>query len=247
MSRVRCLALAGGLAWILSAGSAAGGDPATPDPAPTPESVADAAPAEPATADCGENVAARVQAYYDEVRNLSANFRQTTQSVAFGSAAGAGQRAAGTVEFAKPGKMRWTYTEPEPSEVVSDGSTLWVYDPAAKEVQILQVGEAFLSAAAIQFLLGSGKILETFRVAATDCDASPVHLVLSPRKPATYQQLELDVDPASGVITRTLVLDVLGNRTEVAFDGLQINRSLPSDRFVFQVPEGVRELRLDAP
>jgi len=199
----------------------------------------------PAADDCGESVAARVQAYYDDVRNLSANFRQSTQSVAFGSAAGEAQRAAGKVEFAKPGKMRWTYTEPEPSEVVSDGSTLWIYDPAAKEVQILQVGEAFLSAAAIQFLLGSGKILETFDVAATDCDASPVHLVLSPREPATYQRLELDVNPTSGVILRTLVLDVLGNRTEVAFDDLQINGALPPERFVFQVPDGVRELRLD--
>ncbi len=62
-----------------------------------------------------------------------------------------------------------------------------------------------------------------------------------------YLCAELDVDPTSGVIIRTLVLDVLGNRTVVAFDGLQINLSLPPERFVFQVPEGVRELRLDAP
>lgn len=234
------LAFVGALAWILSAGSAAGGDPAPPASAPQPEPSAE-------RVDCGESVAARVQSYYDDVRYLSARFRQTTRSVAFGSAAGEGQPAAGRVEFAKPGKMRWTYTQPEPSEVVSDGSTLWIYDPAAKEVQILEVGEAFLSAAAIQFLLGSGQILETFRVVASDCDASPVHLTLMPRQAASYERLELDVDPASGVITRTVVLDVLGNRTEVVFEDVQINGTAEPGRFVFQVPEGVRELRLDTP
>ncbi|MCP3984386.1 MAG: outer membrane lipoprotein carrier protein LolA [bacterium] len=245
MSRAFCLLLAGALLWIPSAGSAAGGGPIEADPAPG----VPVAPAEPGTGSetCGVAMAGRVQAYYDDVRDLSASFQQTTQSVAFGASAGEGQRASGRVEFAKPGKMRWRYTEPEPSEVVSDGSTLWVYDPAAKEVQILEVGEAFLSAAAIQFLLGSGRILETYSVTATDCDATPVHLVLSPLQPATYQRLELDVDPTRGVITRTLVVDVLGNRTEVIFEDLKINLALEPGRFVFQVPDGVRELRIDTP
>jgi len=143
--------------------------------------------------------------------------------------------------------MRWTYTEPEPSEVVSDGSTLWIFDPRAGEVQVLEVGQAFLSAAAIQFLLGSGRILDTFQVAASGCEGSSVHLFLTPREPASYERLEMDVDSASGVITRTVVLDVLGNRTEIAFAELEINRDPAPERFEFQVPEGVRELRLSPP
>ncbi len=258
MRRSCGLALAGALAWVLAASSAAGGDPAAPPAEPPAETAAPPAapPAETAApptptaeppadgAACAEAAAGRVQSYYDDVQDLAAAFRQTSRSVAFGGAAGPDQLAAGRVEFAKPGKMRWSYTEPEPSEVVSDGSTLWIYDPAAKEVQVLEVGEAFLSAAAIQFLLGSGRILETFSVAARDCAASPLQLVLTPKQPASYERLELHVDPQSGVIARTVVLDLLGNRTEVAFDDLETNRSPPAERFVFQVPEGVRELRL---
>ena len=44
------------------------------------------------------------------------------------------RRRAGAVEFAKPGKMRWSYEAPEPSLVVSDGETLWIYDPTRDEV-----------------------------------------------------------------------------------------------------------------
>lgn len=237
MRRRHLLAVAAFLAGLASGGSAAGGDPETPQPTAEPGSPEG----------CAEGVAARVQAYYDGVRDLRAGFRQSTRSAVFGGASGLEQPAAGTVEFAKPGRMRWIYTEPEPSEVVSDGSTLWIYDPIAREVQVLQVGEAFLSAAAIQFLLGSGRILETFRVAADDCEAASVYLVLTPLQASSYERLEMEVDRDSGVIARTVVLDVLGNRTEVAFDDVAVNQDPEPARFVFQVPEGVRELRLDAP
>ena len=185
-----------------------------------------------------------MQAYYDGVRDLEADFHQTTRSAAFGQASGLDAPAAGRVAFAKPGKMRWVYREPEPSEVVSDGDTLWIYDPRAKEVQVLEVGRAFLSAAAIQFLLGSGRILESFEVQATGCGGSEIGLRLLPREDATYERLELDVEAATGAIHRTRVFDLLGNRTEVTFERVRVNPGLAPSTFRFETPEGVRELRL---
>ena len=68
--------------------------------------------------------------------------QQTTRRVALGDGAGDALAASGEVVFAKPGKMRWTYESPEPSLVVSDGATLWIYDPKAREVQKLPLGDA---------------------------------------------------------------------------------------------------------
>lgn len=224
------------VAWLLAASSAAGGDaPATPTaPAPPPVEAA-----------CGAAVAERVQRFYDGVTDLAGDFSQTTRSAAFGGA-GFDAPSAGRVEFAKPGKMRWSYAEPEPSEVVSDGSTLWIYDPAAKEVQILEVGEAFLSAAALQFMLGEGKILESFDVTARGCDQPRVTLHLLPKEEATYEWLELEVDAKAGAIAVTRVQDILGNLTEVRFEKVRTNQAPPASRFRFETPEGVKELRLPA-
>ncbi len=196
--------------------------------------------------DCAEALAGRVQSHYETVRDLQADFVQNTRSVAF--AGGSGLDAAparGRVHFAKPGRMRWEYREPEPSLVVSDGATLWIHDPVAKEVQVLPVGAGFLSGAAIQFLLGEGKLLGSFRVSARSCDA-PATLVLHPLEPSTYERLELVVDVETGAIRETVVLDLFGNRTEVAFREVETNRDPPGELFRFDPPEGTRVLELPA-
>ncbi len=205
-----------------------------------------AAPAAGADRSCAESVAARVQAHYEGVRDLEARFAQETRSVAFG-AAGGNERASGEVVFAKPGRMRWAYTRPEASLVVSDGHTLWIHDPAAREVQVLPVEQGFLSGAAIQFLLGAGQLLESFEVSSDDCAADPVVLVLRPRADATYEHLELAVDPASGAVRRTVVVDLFGNRTEVTFEDVRTNQDPPASLFRFEPPEGTKVLRLEGP
>ena len=117
------------------------------------------------SASCAEDFARSVQAHYDSVRDFKAEFEQTTRSVLFGGAGdGLSAPLRGEVVFAKPGKMRWSYTEPEASLVVSDGQLLWIYSPERKEAQRLPVPEGYLTGAALQFLLGDGKLLESFKV-----------------------------------------------------------------------------------
>lgn len=196
--------------------------------------------------DCAREIAARVQSRYDGVRDLEARFTQKSRSVAFG---GAGQQmeASGVALFAKPGRMRWTYEKPEPSVVVSDGQTLWIYDPAAREVQEYAVGQGFLSGTAVQFLLGEGRILDAFEVRAEQCVGEAVRLYLKPREEATYESLELLVSPTSGDVRGTAVVDLFGNRTDVTFESLQVNRNPPAERFRFQAEPGVRVLRANEP
>jgi outer membrane lipoprotein carrier protein len=231
-----------------AAASAAGGD--APDPAPRPASgqkpapppgAADAKPiAQQQRADCAATLTARVQARYDRMRELEARFVQRTIS----ALSPTGEVTTGHVALAKPGKMRWSYETPEPSLVVSDGETLWIFDPRAKEAQKLAVGEQFLSGAAFQFLLGNGRIAESFRVVADRCDGARVRLTLTPRADATYQELELTVDPASGEAHATAVVDLFGNRTEVEFSEIRFDRGLDANTFRFVPEPGVRVIEL---
>jgi outer membrane lipoprotein carrier protein len=139
--------------------------------------------------------------------------------------------------------MRWTYEKPEPSLVVSDGKTLWIYDPTAREVQEFDVGQGFLSGTAVQFLLGEGKILDAFQVRAERCTGESVRLFLTPREEASYESLELLVSPASGDVRGTAVVDLFGNRTDVTFEALKVNRHPDPARFRFVAEPGVRVLR----
>jgi outer membrane lipoprotein carrier protein len=222
--------------------SGAGGDSAaqTPKPAPAAKPAASASAAAPG--DCSAALIARVQKRYDAMRELEARFTQRTVSALSPS----GDVTTGRVALAKPGRMRWSYETPEVSLVVSDGATLWIYDPAAREVQKLAVGEQFLSGAAFQFLLGTGRIVDSFRVQAERCDAPRTRLTLVPKADATYQSLELEVDTASGEAHSTAVLDLFGNRTEVEFSELRYDRGLDPSTFRFTPEPGVRVIELDA-
>ncbi len=210
---------------VVAEASPASAEPAIDEAAPAPDT-------------CMADVVARVQARYEGVRDLHARFEQRTRSVAFGGASEA--TASGEVRFAKPGRMRWSYSDPQPSLVVSDGETLWLYDPLAREAQAMPVSQGFLSGTAFQFLLGEGRILDAFHVTASGCGERLVQLDLVPKEPATYERLELHVDAALGDVRRTAIDDLFGNRTEVDFTSMETNTDPPETAFVFEAPEGVR-------
>jgi len=219
--------------------AAAAGESAAPAPGETRAADADDA----AVPDgCAERTATRVQQRYEKVRDLRARFEQTTRPA--GAAVAEPTTSRGTVVLAKPGKLRWSYEEPEPSLVVSDGTTLWVYDPVFGEAQRLAVIEGYLSGAAIQFLLGEGDIFREFHVRAVSCEEARVELELIPREPASYEKIGLVVDAKTGDLLRTRLVDLIGTVIEVKLSDLQVNQSPPASLFRFDPPEGVRVMDL---
>jgi outer membrane lipoprotein carrier protein len=136
--------------------------------------------------------------------------------------------------------MRWTYTEPEPSLVVSDGVTLWLYSPDLAEAQRLPATGGYLNGAALQFLLGDGKLLEAFRVSASGCEGEArVELDLDPREPASYERLWLTVLAETGEVVATGIVDLFGNRTQISFENVRRNQNPPPELFRFEPGPGV--------
>ena len=195
-----------------------------------------------AAPDCAKQIADRVDQRYAKVGDLSAHFEQSTRRVSLEGPSGDAIVARGDVVFAKPGKMRWSYQSPEPSLVVSDGATLWIYDPKAREVQKLPLVAGYLSAAGVQFLLGEGKLQDEFRMTASGCGDPVVTLGLTPKREAQYERLELRVDRGSAAVRETTVVDLFGNRTTIVFDELRENTKPVASSFTFTPPEGVRVL-----
>jgi len=126
-----------------------------------------------ATDRCGERAAIAVQSRYEGVRDVSARFEQNTHAARLGTTPSAPAASRGRVTLAKPGKMRWTYEDPEPSVVVSDGKTVWIFDPAFGEVQKMPAAEGFLTGAAAQFLLGVGNMRAISRSARCRATTPP--------------------------------------------------------------------------
>lgn len=205
------------------------------------------AAAETTEVTCAERVVARVQTRYERVRDFRARFEQSTERVGFPGEIPDALKAGGEVFFQKPGRMRWDYTRPAKSLVVSNGVGAWVYDPDAAEAQYFELGGEFLSGPALQFLLGEGQLLDAFRVRSSRCEGeASVVLELLPREPASFERLDLVVGAESGTVTETRVVDLLGNRTRLHLIEPRFGDTKPAAFFEFEPPPGTRVLTLPA-
>jgi outer membrane lipoprotein carrier protein len=196
---------------------------------------------------CRDRAVNVVQKRYEGIRDLRAKFVQKTRAVSIGAPAAEPTVSRGIVVVAKPSRMRWSYETPEPSLVVSDGETLWIYDPGFGEAQRLPADGATFSGAALQFLLGKGDLQREFTIRLVSCEANAVELELTPREPASYEKLRIVVDPATGDVSSTRIDDLVGNSTVVEFSDLHVNLDPSADVFRFVPPAGVRVIELPTP
>ena len=206
---------------------------------------ADDDPSASSESSCATDLAHRVQAWADALRGFEADFEQVSYPVAFGGGvAPPATTSKGRVFLARPGRMRWNYEEPAKSQVVSDGRELWIYDPTSQEVQHLEATQGFLDAAALEFLMGEGRLVETFDVSVPDCEGEEVSLELVPRADAGYERLGLRVRPGTGEVVATTLVDLLGNRTHVRFKRVRSDRAPAPSHFRFEVPAGVEVIEM---
>ena len=186
-----------------------------------------------------DELARRIQAKYEQVRDFTADFEHTYE----GGVLRQKVTERGRVQIKKPGKMRWTYTAPEKKEFVSDGQKLYAYVPEDKQVIVSTVPPADQASSPVLFLAGKGNVLRDFK--ASDADVAGVKpgeqaLKLVPvTQQEEYDWIVLVVDRASLQIRRLITADTQGGTSSFAFTNLKENVGLPDKTFAFTIPRGV--------
>jgi outer membrane lipoprotein carrier protein len=66
-------------------------------------------------------------------------------------------------------------------------------------------------------------------------------LTLLPKKPdARFREVQLDIDPKSAQVRRSIVIDPDGSRNAITFSNLKTNVSLPKETFQLTPPPGTQ-------
>ncbi len=182
----------------------------------------------------------RVQKYYDNTKSYTALFEQAQLNAAFGRT----RRASGEVLFKKPGRMRWNYKTPDAKTFVSNGSVLWLYEPADKQAFKQDLKGSQLPAA-LAFLMGKGKLSDDFDVAFADKisygRAEDYRLSLRPRVPQSqYKSIYFIVDPTTFHVRQSVLVDAQGNINDITFKDAKVNPKLVDTVFDWKPPAGVR-------
>lgn len=177
-----------------------------------------------------------VEEKYAAVEALTANFTQTTHSELYGS-----EEQKGEVSFKRPRKMRWDFEGDQGKQYITDGATMWIF--ARAENQVFQYDDLSAAANGADSLLQSLDHLDEHFVVDLVDDEVPGHtLNLKPKAEGQMKQMTLQLSETL-VPEKVVMTDSFDNVTELAFQDVQLNASVPDSTFVFQVPEGAEVIK----
>jgi outer membrane lipoprotein-sorting protein len=101
---------------------------------------------------------------------------------------------------------------------------------------------------ALEFLLGKGKLADSFDAAFSDKPASPgsdgYRIRLTPKKKSSFSALYLLIDKNDFQVLETFIEDFAGNTNRVVFNKVKINRGLKDEIFKLVIPPGVEVVPL---
>jgi len=186
----------------------------------------------------------KIQEQYQSIQSFSGHFSQTsyrnnTETV---------RRAEGLVSYKRPGKMRWLYEVPEEQLLVTNGETLWLFDPLLENVTIQKL-EKLTDGTALSFLLGLGDLQADFnrrlisQVLLTSPDALIVEL--EPKKAAANLSfIQLAVHPVTYNLQIIALMDQEGNYRTIELESMHYNLVLEDNFFEFKVTQDMEVIEV---
>lgn len=144
----------------------------------------------------------------------------------------------GRVAMSAPRQFRWEYKQPHPQLIVADGKKVWVYDPDLQQVTVRPQGVEEQNSP-LAALIDPSKLDRDFRVAEAGSADGLEWLLLSPKveEQASFQSAKLGF--GQNGLAKMQIVDMLGQRTEITFEGWKRNPSFAAGTFAYKPPQGV--------
>jgi len=192
----------------------------------------------------GQGVLNEIQDRYEKTNDFEANFIQEY----IGKVMRQPNKGEGKVYFKKKGMMRWDYNVPN-QKLISDGYTLWYYQPEEKQVLVSDVSRVLKEKTPLAFLAGEGNLGRDFKLLNLNESVSQKEdnyvVELAPKEPlATLSKLILTVDKKSYTVLQADVFDGLGNVTRTRFIEIKTNVGLSNSFFHFTIPPGTEIIKM---
>ncbi|MGH7230627.1 MAG: LolA family protein [Nitrospiraceae bacterium] len=195
-----------------------------------------------------KDVVKKLQARYEQTKDLQAEFQQLTRIEGFATPL----TSSGRVSIKKPGLLRWDYLDPNVEEIYVNRDEVMMYVPEHQQVLVGKLTQMAASQAPLQLLQGVAKIDEQFEVEPTkggERGEGGIPLVTLVPKPAESEasravlRIVLEVQPKTYFIKAVSIHEVSGNISTFQFSNLKPNTGLKPNLFKFDVPPGVEVVK----
>lgn len=202
-------------------------DPVT-DSAVVTTTVTDKAPVKPIMAENDKKI--QLMTKLAKLQYLSANFSQTVID-------GDGntlQSGSGKLLLSKPNLVRWETTEPDESLIVSDGDTLWFFDPFIEQVSAYKLQSAIANTPILLLTNQDQTLWNNYQVSQINQDTYLIH-ALDTNSQVKTLELNFDNDQLAGFV----ILDATGQLSRVVLSDVDMLNPPPMEKFTFVLSEGI--------
>jgi len=151
------------------------------------------------------------------------------------------QQNKGELKAMEPNQFYWETAEPFPQKIITDGTTLWVYDPDLQQVAIKPFEENYSKTPAMLFAGNAAVISQQFSVEKIKGVAQGFRLL--PKQQQRDLFVSLDMVFEKSVPVSMTILDGMQQKTTIHFSAVQINPVLSSNTFHFEAPSGVEVIQ----
>ena len=177
-----------------------------------------------------------IQKQYQSIRSFSGYFIQSSHHADTKTGP---KKAEGLVSYKRPGKMRWLYEAPEEQLLVTNGQTMWLYDPLLENVTVQKL-EKITEGTALSFLLGLGNLQADFihREISKNLLIGKDGLIveLEPKKStANLAFIQLNVHPETYNLQTIALMDQQDNYRTIQLMNMKYNLEIEDNFFEFTV------------
>ncbi|MEZ5529121.1 MAG: outer membrane lipoprotein chaperone LolA [Porticoccaceae bacterium] len=168
----------------------------------------------------------------EDMTSLAADFQQTL----YAAEGDVLQQASGHMLAARPNQVRWETEAPLEQLIVSDGKTLWLYDPDLEQVTIKPFEEDLSKTPAVLFIGDLADLEDSYAVTMEEGETT-LFTLLPNYAGNLYEKVTLEFRDKTPL--GMALWDSLGQKTDIRFDHMQRNPDWKAGQFQFIPPEGV--------
>ena len=189
----------------------------------------------PATA-FAEGVTATLQAKYDGIKSMRAEFSQVLRH----KESGATESRTGVLQFKKPMLVHWETKDPSPELLVVGKTEIWNVFPDEEVAYKYPLSLVEDTRSIVRVITGQSRLEQDFTFDDEGVENGLTKLHLYPKEPVqALVEAIFWVDPKSGLIRKLRIYDFYGNENEITFTNQQTDVSLSDSVFVYKPGRGI--------
>jgi len=148
------------------------------------------------------------------------------------------QQASGSLVVSKPNLVRWNTEQPDESLIVSDGQTLWLFDPFIEQATAYKVDASIANTPILLLTSDDKKLWDKFTVSQINTKNYLIHAKDSNSRVKTLELNFNQIGKLPELASFTL-LDSTGQLSIINLSDVDIKNKPKMSIFQFVLPEGI--------